>query len=493
VIVPQSFATFLARTLEAFRDAAAKDEQKTQFRALLGLLKAGRATLRVSGSTVYVNRTPVEGTGLFSLAKRLELLGIEEITIEQDPPPQQLFELLRALADRSGSESIADRLRAAGVDKIAVQVSSGDRGTDTIATASLDMLDLPSSGSAPPSAAPTAAHDAPAESDGADQSAIAKLERNPRSPDAPDLLQTISREIENAMRARRPEEAMRLIAAIARSEQVVPDGDQRRWFAITLKRLLTRPVLEALAHLVTFSGYREEAVVALQRGGADAVEVMLDLLVAAPTVQERQALFVALTEMKDGTDQLVHMLGHSQWFVVRNVAELVGELGLEEAVPALAKQLKHEDERVRKAVALALAKIGNRAAAEPLRRALRDKSPGVRIQAALGVGGRKSSALAMPLVVAMEDEDDPEVERELILALGRIGSADAVQALIKFAQPSGRVFRRKPAGLRIAAVEALRVAATPAAIGMLQGLAEDSDKQIRIAAQEALKDVKGAF
>src|SRR5438552_1106011 len=194
--------------------------------------------------------------------------------------------------------------------------------------------------------------------------------------------------------------------------------------------------------------------------------------------------------MKAGTDQLVHMLGHHEWFVVRNVAELAGELGLDEAVPALAQQLDHEDERVRIAVASALAKIGSSAAAEPLRRALRDKSPEVRMQAALGVGGRKSSALAMPLVVAMEEEEDEGVERELILALGRIGSASAVQALIKFAQPGGRLFGRRPAGLRATAVEALRLAATPAAIGTLEGLTDDGDKQVRAAAQSALADLK---
>jgi len=159
-------------------------------------------------------------------------------------------------------------------------------------------------------------------------------------------------------------------------------------------------------------------------------------------------------------------------------------------VPALAQQLDHSDERVRKAVALALAKIGNSAAAEPLRRALHDKSREVRMQAALGVSGKKSSALAMPLVVAMEQEEDEGVERELILALGRIASPAAVQALIKFAQPGGRLFGRKPAALRVSAVEALRLAATPAAIGTLEGLTNDGDKQVRLAAQSALADLK---
>jgi HEAT repeat protein len=236
--------------------------------------------------------------------------------------------------------------------------------------------------------------------------------------------------------------------------------------------------------------YRADAVAALQRGGAAAVEVLMDLLVAAPTVSERRAVFDALKQMTEGTEQLIHMLDHPEWFVVRNVAELLGELGMDDAVPALARRLDHADERVRKAVALALAKIGTRSAAEPLRRALRDRSLEVRMQVALGIGGRKSSALAMPLVVAMEEEKDEAVVRELILALGRIGSPDAVQALIKWAQPAGRIFGRKPSALRLAAVDALRLAATPAALGTLEGLEDDSDRQIREAAKNAVAELR---
>src|SRR5207247_1880621 len=121
----------------------------------------------------------------------------------------------------------------------------------------------------------------------------------------------------------------------------------------------------------------------------------------------------ALKHMTEGTDQLVHMLEHSQWFVVRNVAELIGELGMDDAVPALGKCLDHADERVRKAVGLALAKIGTRGAAEPLRRALRDRSQEVRLQVAVGMGGRKSSARAIPAALGtlegLSDDGDREV------------------------------------------------------------------------------------
>ncbi len=319
---------------------------------------------------------------------------------------------------------------------------------------------------------------------------VAQLKDNPDGPHVGELLAVLGRQLETAMKSKRTTQVLMIVAGIIRAEQQVSDATRRRQYSIALKRMYSKALLEAVAEVANHPTDRDDSLLVLRRAGEDGVEVLLDLLVAAPTIEERRGIFMALTGMKEGTDQLVHMLGHHQWFVVRNVAELAGELALEEAVPALAQQLEHDDERVRKAVALALAKIGSSAAAEPLRRALRDKSPEVRIQAALGVGGRKSAALAMPLVVAMEEETDEAVVRELILGLGRIGSTAAVQALIKFAQPGGRLFGRRPAGLRATAVEALRLAATPAAIGTLEGLTDDGDKQVRLAAQSALADLK---
>jgi HEAT repeat protein len=111
------------------------------------------------------------------------------------------------------------------------------------------------------------------------------------------------------------------------------------------------------------------------------------------------------------------------------------------------------------------------------------------MQVALGLGGRRTTGLVAPLVAAMQAEEDEAVRRELILALGRIGSGDAVQALIKIAQPSGRLFDRKPAALRLAGVEALRLAGTAPALGTLEGLSEDGDKQVRAAAQAAVKEL----
>ena len=517
---PQDFAALFARTLDLFRDPGAKEVQKAQFRMLAGLLKLQGVTLGVQDGRLMVNGTTLDGN---TLAQRLEFHSVKEITIPADSPVAEVFELLRALAEQPGDEDIASRLKANGVKRIAVTmytpVLEAEPPAIPVAPVRADTLltlqgarprapvapPAPPRGTAPKTPVTGEAEDVPdivreanaahaafspaAAATQTPAALIAQLGDRPDGPHVGDVLAILGRQLETAMKTNRVSQALAIVAGIVRAEQQVTDASRRRQYSIALKRMYNKAFLESIAEVANHPSDRDDALLVLRRAGEDGVEVLLDLLVAAPTIEERRGIFMALTGMKEGTDQLVHMLGHHQWFVVRNVAELAGELGLEEAVPALAQQLAHEDERVRKAVALALAKIGSSGAAEPLRRALRDKSPEVRMQAALGVG-RKSSALAMPLVAAMEEEEDEGVERELILALGRIGSASAVQALIKFAQPGGRLFGRRPAALRAMAVEALRLAATPAAIGTLEGLTDDGDKEVRAAAHSALADLK---
>jgi HEAT repeat protein len=218
--------------------------------------------------------------------------------------------------------------------------------------------------------------------------------------------------------------------------------------------------------------------------GADATEVLLGLLTTAESATMRRGYYNALTQMKEGASLLIHMLSHDEWYVVRNAADLCGELKLEESVPHLAKRITHSDERVRKSVAGALAKIGTAATIEPLRNALKDASPMVRLHAASHIDGKKGRGLAMTLAVGVEQDSSPEVQREMLLALGRIGSQEAIQALTKAAEPGGKIFKRKPTALRLAAVEGLQLAGPPAA-NALKHLLADDDAEVREAAQKA--------
>jgi HEAT repeat protein len=319
---------------------------------------------------------------------------------------------------------------------------------------------------------------------------LSQLRADPQAQNVSDLLAALGRQVEAESRNERWEVVLAIMAGIAKVEQAITDDSMRRNYGIALKRMSTRTVLRALGPLTLVPIHHADATLVMQRAGPGGVEILMDLLVEGRTAADRHALFNALSQMKEGAEQLIRLLHDDRWFVVRNAAELVGEMQLEAAVPVLATLIEHADERARRAVVLALARIGSAQTVEPLRRALRDRLAGVRLQVAQGIGGRRASPLAMPVVLAMEEEQDPEVERELTLALGRIGSPDAVQALIKLAQPAGRLFGRKPAAKRIAAVDALRLAGTPAAIGTLQGLANDADKQVRGAAVAALNNLR---
>ncbi len=281
-------------------------------------------------------------------------------------------------------------------------------------------------------------------------------------------------------------EVVRTAHALVRVEAAQAGGGQGRTFGIALRRLLPKSALEQVARLTTHGPLKAEATAVLRRMGADGTEVLLLALSNAEDMAQRRAYFSALKEMSEGTELIVHMLSHDQWFVVRNMADLCGEIQLERAIPALSKLMAHDDDRVRRAVAGALAKMGGTAVVEPMRRALRDPSPAVRMQAAQDLDGRRNRSLAMSLAVSAEEESKPDVQREMYLALGRIGSADALQALKKAAEPGGKLFRRKAMSLRLAAVEGLGLAG-PSAAAVLKDLLADDDKEFRAKVEQALQ------
>src|SRR2546423_10941818 len=94
----ETLAARFARCVTLFRDPGARDDQKTEFRALLGLLQDAAVSLRAAGGRLEVNGIPCEGEGLTGLVQRLDLHGIGEIALPAKPPPPPLFRPLRSTA-----------------------------------------------------------------------------------------------------------------------------------------------------------------------------------------------------------------------------------------------------------------------------------------------------------------------------------------------------------------------------------------------------------
>jgi hypothetical protein len=155
-------------------------------------------------------------------------------------------------------------------------------------------------------------------------------------------------------------------------------------------------------------------------------------------------------------------------------------------VSRLARHADHDDERVRRSVAAALGRIAGPGCAEPLRTLLRDKAPAVRLAAAQNLDERLRG-VAMSVSVALDNESQPDVVRELLLALGRMRSNEAVKALAKAAEPGGKLFKRKSLATRLAAIEALGLVGNVSAQSVLKALESDPDVSVREAAGKALE------
>jgi len=271
---------------------------------------------------------------------------------------------------------------------------------------------------------------------------------------------------------------------IAEAESEAPSELASSTYRIELKRLMSRKHLAMVARFLQ-GERKQEAIALLRRFGADSTEILMDLLIQAMTISERRGYYSAITQMSDGTEAVVQHLGHQQWYVVRNAADLCGEMGLADAVPDLARQIVHPDERVRKAVAEALGKIGTMPAMEPLRTLLTDAAPAVRLKAVAHLSGRNARGMPPAIAELLKSEANADVQHEALSALGRIGTPDAIVQLREWAQPGGKLIGRKPLALRLAAVRGLALAG-PAAVDVLTYLERDEAPEIRAAASDAV-------
>jgi hypothetical protein len=486
-----NFAITLGRAVETFRarpDAIA--EHKTALRALVALTRLGGVTLVRDAAGLVVEGEPIAATlpGIGTLLAQMDAHDVREIRIAKRAAPAHLLELLRAMAAGLGAfadgRTLGERLRASDVTSVtvvavppAVEPAPGERppGVTEALAAEEIAAQLAEATSAPAPAPLTAA--------------IADLALDPARADVLDRATTAAELVRGELDAGRVSAGLASAAELVRLEGRLPEGSARRSFAIVLNRLLTRSLLHTAAERARDSEQGHPARVVLARGGGETTEVLLERLVQAQTVGERRHYFDLLKGVGDGVRQVILMLGHPEWFVVRNVAELLGELRVAEAVAPLARTLRHPDMRVRRAAALALAHIGTPGTLEHLGALLRDSDAEIRVAVAAAIGGHEMETLAMPLVVAVEREAEHRVRLEFYRALGRLGSAAALQALARgAAPPRWRWWNRHP-DRRLAAIEGLKIAGGPAAIGTLRGLLDDRDPEIRRAVREALEDL----
>jgi HEAT repeat protein len=317
-------------------------------------------------------------------------------------------------------------------------------------------------------------------------SLFAELDGAKLMEEANQALDDLATLAEQALRDGRTHIVAVVCCGIVKREAAAGQDLRKQAFTMALRRLLRPAAVRGIAQLLPRK--REMAAeleAVLVRAGAEGADAVIELLAEESLATDRHVYLDVLPRMQAGIPTLVHMLGDTRWFVVRNAADLLGEMRVQSAEPALLLLLEHADERVRKSAANALINLGTTTGFRKVCEMLQAESPRTRAHAAMALASRKDERSTAQLRTVLEDEPDTEVQLALLAALGKIATPAAVEQLIRAAEPKRRLLERKPNSFRIAAIQALAEARTPAALAALGVLKEDKDKEIREAAARA--------
>lgn len=498
------FAVLLGRLVDLLRRAPeAVDDHKAALRALTDLANQRGATVRVGETGITVDGATLPDNAPFVrlLQGQMEAHGLAEVRLHHRASAMDVMDFVKAIAldpaQYGPAHDVEEVLRREQAETVSVLPLERDAAASRRRAARVtDALKASGIGAGPPEsgvlpAAQGAAYEEMVRHQRASTSTLAGNISGMGRQGGAGLaakLEGIQVGIQKALEAKEDLRALEAIVQLVNEEAQTPEGEVRRLFGVTLRRILTTHTLNRVARHLLDEVYAADATIVMQRAGTAGTKVLLDLLVEAPTFAERRAYLAALRQIEEGTDVVASLLNHHEWFVVRNAADLAGELGIPEAVGPLGRVVGHDDARVRRSVGIALARIGTPSAVQYLARLLRDSDREVKLAVFREVKGKGLAALSMPLVTAVQSEEDPGLVAEYYRGLGRIGTPDAVQALVQAAQKAGGLLGGKKAmAPRLAAVEGLALAGGDAARGALQALAEDRSKEIRTAAEKALR------
>lgn len=492
-----TFARQFARLLWLLmHDAGNVDEQKMALRAIATVCRLGSVTLRARDGRMVANRhlVPVAMSGVAEVLQQLRSHGVEKVKFEKGAPARELLGFVKLLAG-PGAGSFAEQLatlNATHVDAVVVApVVSSEAPTVVSPTVA------PAAPAAPVGAEAASATEAAAaimaELGSRDVTKLSPealfraLDRAGSADDLTRVLDDLVALAEHSVRAGKGPVVATLMHEITVRESGASNEDSARAYQMAFRRLEKPAPLRAVAALIPKRPEKKQQYYQiLTRAGEEGADAVIEQVNQAPTAADRRQLMEVFRELEQGVAALVRMLGDSRWFVVRNAAELLGEVGAAGAEAALIELLRHGDDRVRRAATNALLKLGSPEAMRRVYESVNDESPEVRMQVAASLGARKDHRASSTLIRAIEDEQDADVQLAMIAALGRVGTPEAIQRLVKMAEPEGRLFKKKDGALRVAAVQALGDARTPAAVNALRALLDDKDRDVRDTASRAL-------
>ena len=524
----QLVARRFARLVERLRaDPAGVALHRKEVRGIAKALRTVGVRLEAGeGDALLIDGTAElagEEAGVRLLASRLAAYGVEELTLAQGASEADLHDLARLLATSPDQQDPLAYFaaRATSIDPKGIPRRLRARPLAEVPeapepTAEVDAVSK--------SAAPKreTAASAPAAADAADQPPRAALESAPSSADGradqltealplpvttvPEIaglfadlldatdaaalrlpLEALSTRADLAFRAGRFNEMLEALAGLVSIEftQLARDSsdERRQEFAQVVRRLASPVILRQLAgmrHRHALDDTRRVQLQAvLSRFGTAGAEALLDEYAVASTAETRARCLDALRGHRRTHDALFELVRDTRDPVVRQAAAILGALGDERAEALLVELVRHPDARSRRAAVAALERFASPTSLEAIGFALLDDAPTVRLRAVAALslrGGEQSVRVVAPL---LDSEPDREVRDAAVAALGRIGTPEAVQLLIRCAQGETAHPKKRSAAYRLQACRALVLVRTPQAMAAVQMLRDDRDREVR--------------
>lgn len=309
-----------------------------------------------------------------------------------------------------------------------------------------------------------------------------------RIPELNLILEELGRRAENALRDGDTALMRGVMLVVLRAAELETHHEALLSFRMVRRRLLAPPYLRAVALMLPrLPDSRDDLLYLLGQAGEMGAEAVIEQLIVAEASSDRRVYTNTLVRLNTGERSLLHMLADERWYVVRNAADLLGEMRVAGAEEPLLGALRHDDERVRRSALGALARLGTTRALQAVQEALGAAQPGVRAHAAAVLATTNWPYTVATVRRRLREETDSEVQQALVAALGRVGSDDAVAVLAELAEPPRlSLLIRRPTPLRTLALQALVDAHSPAARVVVERLSTDRDGDLRTAARRAL-------
>lgn len=241
-------------------------------------------------------------------------------------------------------------------------------------------------------------------------------------------------------------------------------------------------VLESLG---TLNGVSLRGALAIMAAGGQAT---LDRAVEKMALTDNQAVRKRLIQLlgrlgESAVASILAMLNDSRWYVVRNLAAILGDIGSRIAVPELERCLRHPDGRVAKEAIRSLAKIGGQQAEAAVIAILRSTDAALWPQAIASLGGMKSrKALAVLLQIVCDDDrflQNLPLKCDALAAIAMIGDQQATPRLVQLLESRHLLARSRWTQFKVAIAATLAKLADSRALPALKKKARGSGELAR--------------